>query len=318
MLDQVVRYRYLGSVREDDPTALHSRDLTFHHLTNRRHAASPRHRTLHATLDWSYKLLSATEQLVLRRCAVFAGGFDLASARAIASDNDIGGSDVLNGILSLGAKSLITADVSNDNVIYRLLDTTRAYARNKLRSSHESAEISRRHAEFLCGVWGGGRARPRGNAEWLERDGRKIDDVRAALDWCFSPNGDALLGQRLTAASSPLWFRLYVLNEYGRRLQRALQTRDAASTLDAKLEMKLNLMLGHARLYTGDPGLAAEFKTAIEIADRLGDTATLCRYPCQLSPCSIFGTHVGGRFSMKARMPSRGSGEWSSAQNIVW
>jgi predicted ATPase/DNA-binding winged helix-turn-helix (wHTH) protein len=248
-----------------------------HRLTNSRRAAPPRHKTLHATLDWSYGLLSATEQLILRRCAVFSGGFDLAAARAIASDSEINDSDVLNGILSLGAKSLITADASDDNVIYRLLDTTRTYARNKLRSSHESAEISRRHAEFLCGVWGGARARPRSNAEWLERDGRKIDDVRAALDWCFSPNGDASLGQRLTAASSPLWFRLYVLNEYGRRLQRALQTRDAISTLDAKLEMKLNLMLGHARLYTGDPGLAAEFKTAIEIADRLGDTATLCQ-----------------------------------------
>ena len=274
-----------------------------HRLTNSRRAAPPRHKTLRATLDWSYGLLSATEQLILRRCAVFSGGFDLASARAIASDSEISDSDVLNGILSLGAKSLITADVSNDNVIYRLLDSTRAYARNKLRSSHESAEISRRHAEFLCGVADSAHAHAANNAEWLEKHGRKIDDVRAALDWCFSPDGDSLLGQRLTAASGPLWFQLYLLNEYGGRLQRALQTRHAASTPDAALDMRLNLRLGYALLYTGDPGAAA-LNSAMEIADRLGDTATLCEalyglgYQCILSGDYPSAVHAAERASL--------------------
>jgi predicted ATPase/DNA-binding winged helix-turn-helix (wHTH) protein len=260
-----------------------------HRLTNSRHAAPPRHRTLYATLDWSYGLLSATEQLILRRCAVFAGGFDLASARAVTSDRDISESDVLNIILSLGAKSLITADVSDDNVIYRLLDTTRAYAREKLRSSHESAEISRRHAAYLCDVWDGADSRIWSSAEWLEKHGRKIDDVRAAIDWCFSPDGDALLGQRLTAASGPLWFRLYLLSEYGRRLQLALQIHHADLTSDPALDMLLNVVLGYTLLYLGDPGAAACFNRAVEIADRLGDTTALCEalsglgYQCRLA-----------------------------------
>jgi predicted ATPase len=251
-------------------------DDGMHRLTNSRRGASPRHRTLHAALDWSYALLSGTEQLLLRRFAVFASGFDLSSARAIASDRDISYSEVLNGLLSLGDKSLLAADVSDDNVIYRLLGTTRAYAHEKLRNSNESAEISRRHAAFLCGVWDGADVGGPGAGEWLEKHGRKIDDVRAAIDWCFSPDGDILLGQRLTAESGPLWFRLYALDEYRRRLQRALQARDAGSTSDAALDMKLNVMLGYTLLYTGDPGTAAVFDTALDIADRLADTATLC------------------------------------------
>jgi predicted ATPase len=251
-------------------------DNGVHRLTNSRRAAPPRHRTLHATLEWSYGLLSATEQRILRRCAVFSGGFDLASARAIASDGDTRDADVLNTILSLGAKSLITADASDDNVIYRLLDTTRTYAREKLRDSDESAEISRRHAEFLCGVWDSADSQAQNNAEWLEKHGRKIDDVRAAIDWCFSPDGDTSLGQRLTAASGPLWFRLLAFNEYARRLRRALEAGNAALTSDPALEMRLNVMLGYALMITAEPGAAAALNRAIEIADRLGDMAALC------------------------------------------
>ena len=247
-----------------------------HRLTNSRHAAPPRHRTLHATLDWSYALLSATEQLMLRRCAVFAAGFDVASARAIASDHDTSDADVLNGLLSLGAKSLIMVDAGDDNVIYRLLDTTRTYAREKLRASDEGAEISRRHAEFLRGVWDGANVGVRNNAEWLERHGRKIDDVRTALDWCFSPDGDILLGQRLTAASAPLWFRLYILNEYRRRLQQALQARDAAAVSDEAADVQLNIMLGYTLIFMADPAAPAALNTAIGIAEHRGDTGALC------------------------------------------
>jgi predicted ATPase/DNA-binding winged helix-turn-helix (wHTH) protein len=260
-----------------------------HRLSNTRHVVPPRHRTLHATLDWSYTLLSEIEQRILCRFAIFAGGFDLASACAIASDSDISRSDVLNGIHSLGAKSLLTADVSCDNVIYRLLDTTRAYAREKLRSSRESTEISRKHAAFLCDVSDGSDGQRRHSAECLERHGRKIDDVRAAIDWCFSVDGDARLGWRLTAASGPLWFHLHLFNEYGRRLQRALQALNAASTPDAALEMKLNVLLGNTLLHTGAAGLTGAFDRAIEIADRLGETATLCEalfgrvYQCVLA-----------------------------------
>jgi predicted ATPase/DNA-binding winged helix-turn-helix (wHTH) protein len=252
--------------------AEHMRDEV-RRLPNSRRAVPPRHRTLEATLDWSYSLLSDTEQRILRRFAVFAGGFDLASARAIVSDATIGDADVLNGILSLGAKSLLSADVSDDEVTYRLLETTRAYARERLFSSDESAEISRRHAAFFCDVCVGVEAHAQDNAEWLRRHGRKIDDVRAALDWCFSPEGDIVLGLQLTVTAAPLWFRLYIVKEYEGWLRRALDAFRTASMPDAKLDMRLTLMLGYTLTYMRGPEAAAAFSRASKLAERLGDRA---------------------------------------------
>jgi predicted ATPase/DNA-binding winged helix-turn-helix (wHTH) protein len=246
-------------------------------LAKGRRAVSPRQRSLQATLDWSYGLLSETEQLVFRRIAIFQAGFDLKAAIAIVSDGDIGAADVLESVLSLADKSLVTVDVADDEVVYRLLETTRAYAVEKLNAGIESAEISARHATYFCTVWDRKKTQERSNADWLATYSRKIDDVRAALDWCLSPDGDAALGAGLAVASAPLWFGLSVLDEYARRLALALQVPGTASTLDPALAMRLNTMLGYALLWTGGgPGMAAALHRALELAELLGDTSALC------------------------------------------
>jgi predicted ATPase/DNA-binding winged helix-turn-helix (wHTH) protein len=245
-------------------------------LAKGRRAVSPRQRSLQATLDWSYGLLSETEQLVFRRIAIFQAGFDLEAAIAIVSDGDIRAADVLESVLGLADKSLVTVDVADDEVAYRLLETTRAYALEKLIAGVESAEISRRHATYFCTVWDRAKTQ-RSNAGWLVTYSRKIDDVRAALDWCLSPDGDAALGAGLAVASAPLWFGLSVLDEYARRLELALRVPGAVPALDPALAMRLNTMLGYALLWTGGgPGMAAAFLRAVKLAELLGDTATLC------------------------------------------
>jgi predicted ATPase/DNA-binding winged helix-turn-helix (wHTH) protein len=237
-------------------------------------AASPRHQTLRATLDWSYRLLSGTERVILRRIAVFPGGFDLASASVVAVDDIVSAADTLDGISNLAAKSLITVDVTGEQVLFRLLDATRAYALEKLDACGETAAIRRRHAESCCADWNAAETRTPGAVGRAQR--RKIDDVRAALEWCFSPEGDASIGVRLTAASAPLWFQLSVMDEYRRHLERALQALEAAPTPDAALEMKLNASLGHVLMHTRGPtpGMKAAFNRAHAIADQLGDTST--------------------------------------------
>jgi predicted ATPase/DNA-binding winged helix-turn-helix (wHTH) protein len=246
-------------------------------LAKGRRAVAPRQRSLQATLDWSYGLLSETEQLVFRRIAIFQAGFDLEAAIAIVSDGDIRAADVLESVLSLADKSLVTVDVADDEVAYRLLETTRAYALEKLKAGTESAEISARHATYFCTVWDRKKTQERSNADWLATYSRKIDDVRAALDWCLSPEGDAGLGAGLAVASAPLWFGLSVLDEFARRLELALRVPDTVPALDPALDMRLNTMLGYALLWTGGgPGMAAAFHKALELADRLGDTAVLC------------------------------------------
>jgi predicted ATPase/DNA-binding winged helix-turn-helix (wHTH) protein len=281
-------------------------------LTKGRRTAPPRHQTLRATLDWSYGLLSEPEQVILRRIAVFPGSFDLASASAVAADGDISAADMFDGISNLGAKSLITADVTGEDVWYRLLDTTRTYVLEKLEACHESAAIRRRHAELCCADWNAAEIWAPGTADRMAAFGRKIDDVRAALDWCFSPEGDASIGVRLTAASSPLWFRLSVIDEYRRRLERALQALKADPTPNAALEMKLNAMLGHALLHTRGPtlGMAAALNRALETADLLGDTSARWQALRGLSKAHVNAGDYASAvdFSEKCRLASINSG----------
>lgn len=122
-------------------------------LTRGRRTAVPRHQTLRATLDWSYETLSRIEQMALRRLAVFAGAFDMPSATAVIADDEIDAADVLDVLASLADKSLLLAHVAGEQVLYRLLHTSRAYALEKLEASQESANIRRRHAQ-LCGSRG--------------------------------------------------------------------------------------------------------------------------------------------------------------------
>ena len=109
-----------------------SLDDVFRLLTRGRRTALPRHQTLRATLDWSYRLLPPREQLLLCRLAAFVGPFGLAAARDVASGGGISRPDVDGALANLVAKSLVAADGAGD-LRYRLLDTTRAYAGEKLR-----------------------------------------------------------------------------------------------------------------------------------------------------------------------------------------
>jgi predicted ATPase len=165
----------------------------------------PRHQTLRATLDWSYELLPGMEQMALRRLAVFAGAFDMRSAGAVAVDDEINEADVPDVLTNLASKSLLTVQAAAEPVLYRLLDTTRVYALEKLEISGERVEIKRRHAQ-LCRSWG------KDDLDWEPGSFRqgtagssyRIDDVRAALDWCCSLEGDSSLGVELTATSAPI------------------------------------------------------------------------------------------------------------------
>src|SRR5437868_5241159 len=103
-----------------------------HLLTGGRRTALPRHQTLRATLDWSYELLPETERVVLRRLAIFAGGFTLTTASAIAASAEIAATNVVEDVANLLAKSLVRADVGHASPQYMLLETTRAYALEKL------------------------------------------------------------------------------------------------------------------------------------------------------------------------------------------
>ncbi|HWZ69414.1 MAG TPA: hypothetical protein VNW89_16410 [Stellaceae bacterium] len=128
-------------------------DDRFHLLTGGRRTALPRHQTLPAALDWSYRLLSEPERMVLRRLAIFAGGFTLQAANTVAATDEIAGSDIVGCAANLVAKSLVAADLGGATAWYRLLETTRAYALEKLTQSGEFDQVARRHAKYYWDLY---------------------------------------------------------------------------------------------------------------------------------------------------------------------
>ena len=249
----------------------------FRLLAGGRRTALPRHQTLRATLDWSYDLLAEPEREVLRRLAIFAGGFTLDAARTVVADDEIAASEVVDSVANLVAKSLVAADAGGGRARYRLLETTRAYAFEKLVQAGEFDAAARRHAQRYLDLFEGAEAEAetRPTDEWLAELGPRIDNLRAALDWAFSPNGDAAIGVALTAAAVPLWMHLSLMEECRGRVEQALAVIAAGAGRDTSREMQLHAALGASLMYTKGPmpETGAAWTRALELAESLGDVA---------------------------------------------
>src|SRR6266404_1441800 len=260
-------------------------------LTGGRRTALPRHQTLRATLAWSYELLPELERVVLRRLAIFAGGFTLQAASTIAATDEIVGSDIVGCAANLVGKSLLTADLGGATGWYRLLETTRAYALEKLTQSGEFEQVARRHAECCRDLFERAKVelQTRPAAEWLAAYGRRIDNLRAALDWAFSPVGDSSIGVALTIAAVPLWVQLSLVQECRARVERALASLVPEADRNARQELKLYTALGASLLFSKASirDTEAVWAKALEIAERLCDTEYQLRALCELWACRL-------------------------------
>lgn len=250
---------------------------SFRLLTQGCQTSLGRHQTLRATLDWSFELLSACEQTCLRRLGVFRGGFTLASAAAVIVDEHIQPEVVFGSITQLVAKSLLNVEVGDEEVFYRLLDTTRSYALEKLDQTADLPGTRERHAERcltlmhqaqhdweLIPTW-----------VWIERYARGLEDVRAALDWGLSAQGPQAVAIRLVAASSPLWQELSLFKEHGAYVRKALALLETAPEPCPRLKMVLQLALGSACYHTqgGTAQTIEVFVSAQNLARRCNDIA---------------------------------------------
>jgi len=211
-------------------------------LSGGRRTAAARQRSLSATLDWSYNLLSPAEQALLRRLAVFNGSFGPDSASAVAADETLPTAAVFDLLTSLAAKSLIAADTSGEEVLYRLPQYQREYALGKLTSSGEEDQCRRRHVE-MWRTYGSARfysQRLRG-AQWLEVYGSKIDDVRTALNWCLREESNVPFGTTLSLIS--MWFEFILVNEYDGRLEEVLASVVTRAPAEAAPPARLEQLL---------------------------------------------------------------------------
>ena len=243
-------------------------------LTTGRRPARPQHESIRAALDWSYGTLPPHEQRLLRALGVFKNAFTIESAAAVSHGRAAVRSEVFEALLSLAEKSLIAADVSGSEVLYRLLHVTRAYAMEKLVEAHEHELVLRQHAERCCDVLEKAQAEWEFLArdEWLSRYQYLMDDVRAALDWAFSANGDLDLGVALTWLSLPFGFQLCQISEFKKRAELALERLSSSSPPQCIGELRLNIALGSLCKNTDDSeeSFLRAYARAEQLADHVG------------------------------------------------
>jgi predicted ATPase len=216
-------------------------------LTSGRRTAVPRHRTLSAALDWSYQLLTGPEQRVFR-LAIFAGGFTLHPAGAVAADATRPESEMIDQAAELVAKSLVAADVGDAEPRLQLLDTTRAFALTKLTESGEVDALGRRHAEYYRELLETTAQDKAARDDWSADFVPDIDNIRAALTWAFAPGCDGSIGVALVAAAAPIWLEMSLLTECHGWARKALDLLDAADR-GTRREMVLQNALGLSCLH---------------------------------------------------------------------
>jgi non-specific serine/threonine protein kinase len=234
----------------------------FRLLTGGSRTALPRHQTLRQAVDWSYGLLSPEEKALLERLALFAGGFDLAAAEAVAP-----GEPALPLLLRLVDKSLVVAEAADPKrTRYRMLDTIREYAIEKLLQGGET-DGRRLHAAYFV-EWCGRATRELSSyeqAQWLKRIDDEQGNIRLALEWSLSEQPDDAL--RLVAAMGPYWNMRAHIEEGLGWLDRALELQQ--STLQARPMA----MLARARIRVrhGEyEGARKDAEKTLELCRRLG------------------------------------------------
>jgi predicted ATPase/class 3 adenylate cyclase len=204
-------------------------DDRFRLLTGGSRSAVPRHQALRATIDWSHDLLVPEERAVFRRLAAFAGGWSLAAAEAVVSDNLVADADVLDLMTRLVDKSLIVADPTSSEARFAMLETIRQYARDYLVEAGEAEEIFRRHRDWYLALVE--RAKPdffRGPPpmDWLAVFDREHDNLRLALEWSAAEADGAAAGLRLAAGLWRYWEIRGYLIEGRAWLERTLAATD--------------------------------------------------------------------------------------------
>ncbi|KAA0075908.1 winged helix-turn-helix domain-containing protein [Tardiphaga sp. P9-11] len=261
-------------VESFDPKGLaFALDRRFSLLTQGRRTAPSRQMSLKATLDWSYRLLTPDQQSALRQLAVFSGRFNLADAEGVVACGSASAL-VIDAIAELAAKSMIAVDLGEDEVTYRLLESIRAYALEKLGEAGEADDVRSRHAAHFLKVF------QTQDVEWdkappsdvLRFYRIAVDDVRTAIHWAFQRVDDET-GIRLTAASAPMWFHLSLLYEYQEHLRFALQRLEIRGVPNPLHEMQLQCALAVSLFTSGRllPEMSAAGERGLLLAEELGE-----------------------------------------------
>jgi predicted ATPase/transcriptional regulator with XRE-family HTH domain len=248
-----------------------------------------RHQTLHATLAWSYDLLSAPEQVLFRRLSVFVGGFTLAAAEAVCARPDSIGLDVLDGVTALVDKSLVRQEDEPDPAgepRFGMLETVRAYALERLTAHEETAATQQRHAAYYMALAEAAEEPVRGPAQqtWLRRLERERHNLRTAHDW-ESARGETETALRLASALFEPWRMLGHWSEGQRWLAAVLTAGDAVAPA---VRAKALAALGDFACLQGDYNEAiAAFEESLAQYRALDDQRGIAHSLCSLGAVTM-------------------------------
>lgn len=249
----------------------------FHLLMKGRRTALPRHQTLRATLDWSYDLLTAAEQRLLRRLSVFQGSFTLKAAVAVGGETTETDKDevaeIVDQVARLVDKSFLALQSRPGGAAYRCLDTTRLYLLDRLEEAGETEVASFRHAQHFQALF------EEAEALWTtlpatevrDRLAPDLDNLRSAVEWALGPGGKPGIGIALTLAGVPLWSVFGMTKEAHRRLEMAVTAYQGMVEPDPRTGMLLYAALGSITVHLQGTVESAWVNTLI-FAEQLGDT----------------------------------------------
>jgi predicted ATPase/class 3 adenylate cyclase/DNA-binding CsgD family transcriptional regulator len=298
--------------------SLHDR---FRLLTGGARTAVRRQQTLRASVDWSHALLTEPERVLFRRLAAFLGGFDLPAARAVAGHDEVERFQVLDLLTLLVDKSLVVADDSRGRTRYRLLETVRQYALEKLGESGEADAVRTRHRDHYTALAALLDA-PAGSEyeQRIEQANIEIDNLRAAFAWSRE-NSDVELALALASSLEPLWQARGRLREGRTWFDAALADLDAHQLEVAAAVLARALadsaLLG---LVAGAAGSPDQAQQALAIARDLDEPALLAR---ALTACGYitgyFDAEAARGYLAEAIGLARDLGDrWRFSQILAW
>ena len=239
-------------------------------------AALPRHRTIRDTIEWSYRLLTDDERTLLRRLSVFHGTFSLDAVEGVCAEPGASSAAMLDLVTGLLDKSLLLCDPTDAGTRYRLIETVREYAAERLQEAGETDAIRERHARFFVSlaeraapaIFGGG-----GDDTWMVRLDEEAPNFRDVHDWCEQQTDRLELSLRLAVALHWHWYARGRFNEGRLRLGIALTFAEQAPPL---LRGRALTVLGRLAIWQGDyAGMHGPMEEAVSLLRPLGDSSSL-------------------------------------------
>lgn len=297
--------------------SLHDR---FRLLTGGARTAVRRQQTLRASVDWSHALLTEPERVLFRRLAAFLGGFDLKAAQGVAGSSEVERFQVLDLLTLLVDKSLVVAEQVDGATRYRLLETVRQYAQEKLLESGEADAVRTRHRDYYTALAALLDAPAGTNYDQrLEEAENEIDNLRAAFGWSRE-NSDVGLALALASALQPLWLSRSRHRQGLTWFDAALADDDEQAEVRSAVRARALADRAMLAARTGTADSADQAQQALVIAREVGDPAVLTRALIPSGYIAAFNNpEVAQRYFAEALELARAAGDrWNLSQVLPW